>query len=225
MEINPDTMVYFTMGPLRVNATLVFSWVVILLITAISWLTTRKLSLAPPRTRRQIFLEALVGYMRDQIREVTGSQAARYLPFVGSLFLFISLSNFLSFVPGFHPPTGSFSTTAALALCVFLAVPAYGVAELGPGGYLKRYIRPSPLMLPFHVLGELSRTLALAVRLFGNVMSGTMIAAVLLAVTPIIFPAVMQALGLLIGQIHAYIFAVLALVYIGSASKQTEKEA
>ncbi|MBD3236338.1 MAG: F0F1 ATP synthase subunit A [Candidatus Eisenbacteria bacterium] len=224
MDIDPDVIVLFELGPLRINATLVFSWVVMLLLIGLAWLVTRRLRVTPPRSRWQILLEAIVGYMREQIREVTGHDASRYLPFIGTLFLYISLSNLLAFVPGYHPPTGSVSTTGALALCVFLAVPTYGIAQLGVGGYLKRYLQPTPLMLPFHLLGELSRTLALAVRLFGNVMSGTMIAAVLLSVTPLIFPAVMQALGLLIGQIHAYIFAVLALVYIGSASRRQEEQ-
>ena len=128
----------------------------------------------------------------------------------------------LAIVPGFQPPTGSLSTTAALALSVFVAVPVYGIAACGLAGYLKNYIRPSVFMLPFNVIGDLSRTLALAMRLFGNVMSGTMIAAMLLAIAPFLFPILMHALGLLTGLIQAYIFAVLALVYIAAAAKVHE---
>ncbi len=219
MEIDPDAILIAQWGPLRLNATILFSWLVMALLVLLAYLATRRLEVEAPQSRWQSLLEAVIGYMRDQIEEVTGGRTARYLPFLGTLFLFISLSNLLAIVPGYHPPTGSLSTTAALAMCVFFAVPAYGIAERGVGGYLRHYVQPSPLMLPFHVLGELSRTLALAVRLFGNVMSGTLIVAVLLSVTPFIFPAVMQALELLIGQIHAYIFAVLAMVYIASAAR------
>jgi len=124
----------------------------------------------------------------------------------------------------YQPPTGSLSTTAALAICVFFAVPLFGIARSGFGGYFKRYLQPSLLMLPFHVMGELSRTLALAVRLFGNIMSGTIIIAILISIVPLFVPIVMQALGLLIGQIQAYIFAVLAAVYIASASRSQQEE-
>jgi len=141
-----------------------------------------------------------------------------------TLFLFISIANLLSIVPGYHPPTGSLSTTAALATCVFFAVPIYGISQRGILGYLKRYVQPTAIILPFRIVSELSRTLALAVRLFGNVMSGTMIGAVLLMIVPFFVPVLMQLLELLIGQIHAYIFAVLAAVYIASATQAYEEE-
>jgi len=158
--------------------------------------------------------------MRSQIREVTEQDPDRYLPFVGSLFLFISVSNLLEIVPGYRAPTGSINTTAALALVVFFAVPVFGIAEQGLLGYLRHYAQPTPLMLPFNIIGELSRTLALAVRLFGNIMSGSLVVAVLVAIVPIFVPVVMEALGLLIGQVQAYIFAVLATVYIGAATRR-----
>jgi F-type H+-transporting ATPase subunit a len=126
----------------------------------------------------------------------------------------------LEVVPGYRAPTGSINTTAALALVVFFAVPIFGIAEQGLVGYLKQYAQPTPLMLPFTIIGELSRTLALAVRLFGNVMSGSLVVAVLVAIIPIFVPIVMEALGLLIGQVQAYIFAVLATVYIGAATRK-----
>jgi F-type H+-transporting ATPase subunit a len=164
-------------------------------------------------------LEALVTVIREQIREVSSQAPGRYLPFVGTLFLFIAMANLLSIVPGYRPPTGSLSTTAALATCVFLAVPLYGIASRGLRGYLRRYVRPTVLMLPFNVIGELSRTLALAVRLYGNMMSGTVIAAILIGFVPLFVPLLMQLLGLLTGMIQAYIFAVLAMVYIASATQ------
>jgi F-type H+-transporting ATPase subunit a len=141
------------------------------------------------------------------------------LPFIGTLFLFIAVANLLTIIPGYIPPTGSLSTTAALALCVFVAVPCYGIAKRGVAGYLKNYVQPTVFMLPFNIIGEFSRTLALAVRLFGNVMSSVKVAAILLAITPLFFPVLMQALGLLTGLIHAYIFALLAMVYIASATQ------
>jgi F-type H+-transporting ATPase subunit a len=164
-------------------------------------------------------LEVLVTGMRDQIRDVSRQDPGQYLPFVGTLFLFIAMATLLSVVPGYRPPTGSLSTTAALATCVFVAVPLYGIASQGLGGYLKHYIRPTVLMLPFNIIGELSRTLALAVRLYGNMMSGTVIAAILIGFVPLFVPVLMQLLGLLTGMIQAYIFAVLAMVYIASATK------
>jgi F-type H+-transporting ATPase subunit a len=174
-------------------------------------------------TPAQNALEALVVFILDQIRDVTQQDPEPYLPFVGTLFLFIAVSNVLSVVPGFHPPTGSLTTTAALAICVFLAVPAFGIAKLGLGPYLRGYLRPSPFMLPFTIIGELSRTLALAVRLFGNVMSTSVIVAILLSVAPLFFPVIMNAFGLLIGIIQAYIFAILAIVYIASGTTQHER--
>ncbi len=224
MTFTPDAVVYWDFGPARLNATLVFSWLVMAILVLASWLVTRRLTTGTELSRGQNLLEVLVGGIRGQIREVTQQDPDRYLPFIGSLFLYIAVSNVLAVVPGFHPPTGSLSTTAALALCVFVAVPVYGVAARGVGGYLKNYVRPNVFMLPFNVIGELSRTLALAIRLFGNVMSGTMIAAMLLAVAPFIFPVLMQVLGLLTGLIQAYIFAILALVYIAAATRDHQDQ-
>ena len=152
-------------------------------------------------------------------------QPDRYLPFLGTLFLFIAVSNLLAIVPGYSPPTGSLSTTAALAICVFLAVPVYGIAQNGFIGYLKHYSQPTVFMIPFHIINELSRTLSMAVRLFGNIMSGSMILGILLSITPLFVPIVMQVLGMLIGLVQAYIFAVLATVYIASATRLQEEKA
>jgi len=168
-------------------------------------------------------MEVLVTGIRKQIREISGQDPREYLPFVGTLFLFVAVCNLLSIVPGYEAPTGSLSTTAALAACVFVAVPLYGIAHRGLS-YFAQYIKPSVFMLPFNIMGELSRTLALAVRLFGNVMSGTMIVGILLGVTPLLFPIVMQALGLLTGLIQAYIFAILAMVYIAAATRVQQRE-
>jgi len=223
VTISPDEIIIWRFHSLPITATLVFTWAVIALLVLASWLVTRRLSSGPHLSRGQNLLEVLVGGMRDQIREITQQDPVRYLPFVGTLFLFIAVCNILAVVPGYHPPTGSLSTTAALALCVFIAVPIYGIAQQGVRGYLRQYVRPSVFMLPFNIIGEVSRTLALAVRLFGNVMSGTMIVAILLALVPLFFPLIMNALGLLTGLVQAYIFAVLAMVYIASATR-TQQE-
>jgi F-type H+-transporting ATPase subunit a len=219
MDISPDTIIYYEWGAIKLNATIVFTWLVMAILVVGSWLVTRNLTADPDMAPGQNFLEAIVELVRDQIKEIGQQEAERYLPFVGTLFIFIAFANLLAIVPGYQPPTGSLSTTAALAICVFVAVPLYGVSRLGLVEYLKQYLRPNPIMLPFNIIGELSRTLALAVRLFGNVMSGTMIAAVLISIVPLFFPIVMQLLGLITGFIQAYIFAVLAMVYIASATR------
>lgn len=219
MDITPDSIIYWQAGPIKISATIVFTWVVMAIMVLVSWLVTRRLSTDTALPRGQNLLEILVEGIQQQIREVTQQEPGRYLPFAGTLFLFIAVSNALAIVPGFWSPTGSLSTTAALALCVFVSVPIFGIADRGLRGYLRVYIEPAVFMLPFNVLGELTRTIALAIRLFGNVMSGAMIAATVLAIAPLFFPILMNALGLLIGLIQAYIFSILALVYIASATQ------
>jgi len=223
-DISPDQVVYWQWGPVSLNATIVFTWGVMALMVLFALLVTRRLTADVRFSRWQNLLEILVDGMKNQIREISREAPGRYLPFIGTLFLFIFVCNLLTVVPFYVAPTASLSTTAALALCVFVAVPLFGIRDRGLGGYLKQYIQPTVFMLPFNVMGELSRTLALAVRLFGNIMSGMKIGAILLAIAPILFPVVMHALGLLTGIIQAYIFAVLAMVYIASASRaQKEK--
>lgn len=223
MDISPDSILYWQSGPFKVNATLAFTWLVMAILVLGSWLVTRRLSTDTSLSPGQNLLEIVVDGIQEQIRDVTQQDPARYLPFIGTLFLFIAVSNVLMIVPGFRPPTGSLSTTSALALCVFVSVPVYGIATQGVRGYLKTYIRPSVFMLPMNILGELTRTIALAIRLFGNIMSGSMIAAILLAIAPLFFPVIMNALGLLIGLIQAYIFSILALVFIASATRAHEE--
>ena len=218
MNITPDNIVLWQWGLFHINATIAFTWLVMALLAGGSWLITRCLSTGAEIPRWQNLLEVLVTGIRDQIREMSRQDPGLYLPFVGTLFLFIFTANLLAVVPGFSPPTGSLSTTSALAICVFVAVPLFGITHEGPLNYLKHYIRPTPLMLPFNIIGELSRTIALAVRLYGNIMSGTVIVGILLSLTPFFFPIIMQLLGLITGVIQAYIFAILAMVYIASAT-------
>lgn len=218
-DISPDAVTVWEWGFLSLNATILYTWLVMTLMTVGSWLATRRLTSQAKMSRWQNLLEVLVMGIRKQIHEVGQQEPSKYLSFVGTLFLFIAISNLLAFVPGFVPPTASLSTAAALAICVFVAVPVFGIAQQGFLGYLKHYVKPTVFMLPFNVMGELSRTLALAVRLFGNIMSGTKIVAILLAVVPLFFPILMHALGLLTGLLQAYIFAILAMVYIASATR------
>lgn len=223
-RLSPDELVYWEWGFVKINATIAWTWGVMVLMILLAWLVTRRLSTTSEMSRSQNAIEVIVEYIRDQIREISGGERPDpYLPFVGTLFLFIAVANLLTIVPGYVAPTASLSTAAALAIAVFLAVPVYGVVGSGWRTYLKHYVEPNPVMLPFNVMGDLSRTLALAVRLFGNVMSGTKIVAVLVAIIPLLFPIVFRALGLLTGLIQAYIFAVLAMVYIASGTSVTER--
>jgi len=224
MNITPDNITIFHWGSFAVNATLFYTWIVMSILILGSWWITRKISSDIPVSRWQHLLEVVVSALRTQIRETCDEEPSRYMPFIGTLFIFVAVSNLLSIIPGYHPPTGSLSTTTALALCVFVAVPLYGISQQGLINYLKHYISPSVFMLPFNIIGEVSRTLALAVRLYGNIMAGTMILAILLIVTPFFVPIAMRAFGILIGLIQAYIFAVLATVYIASASRAQEEK-
>jgi F-type H+-transporting ATPase subunit a len=224
MQLTPDSVILWQAGPVILNATILYTWLVMALLVLASWAITRNLTSGTEPSRWQTVLETVVVFVTDQIRDITNRDPRPFLPFVGTLFLFISISNLLAPVPIYEAPTGSLSTTAALAICVFFAVPIYGITQQGLVAYLSHYVRPSPIMLPFHVIGELSRTLALAVRLFGNVMSGSMIAAILLSIVPLFLPVVLQVLELVIGQIQAYIFGVLATVYIASAMRGPEEQ-
>ncbi|HZJ81858.1 MAG TPA: F0F1 ATP synthase subunit A [Guyparkeria sp.] len=217
MELSPDTVVLWQFGWLKLNATILFTWVIMLLLVGGSWLITSRLSSGERRSRWQNLVEMLVIQIEKQLEDVGLDRPRKYLGFLGTLFLFIAASALGTMIPGYLAPTGSLSTTTALALIVFVAVPAYGIVEQGLGSYLRSYTQPTPIMLPFNIISELSRTLALAVRLFGNMMSGAMIVAILLTITPFLFPIVLTALGLLTGMVQAYIFFILATVYIAAA--------
>lgn len=227
MEFNIDDIVYLEWGFLKVNATLLYSWLIMGLLVGMGWLISRNLTSGIDISRRQSLYESLVVFIVTQIEEATQQKADRYFPFISTLFLFITFSNVIGVIPGVHSPTASLTTTAALAFSVFVAIPVFGVSARGFNAYFSQYIKPTPIMLPFNIIGELSRTLALAIRLFGNIMSGSLIVAVLLSLSPLFFPVVMQAFGLVIGVIQAYVFSILALVYIASATrtgKESESE-
>ncbi len=217
MHLSPDTVIFWQYGFVKLNATIVFTWALMLLMTVGAWLVTRQLSGELERSRWQNLLEIIVTGIEQQLAEAGLRQPQKYLGFLGTLFLFIATANLATLIPGYEPPTGSLSTTLALALSVLVAVPFYGIQDQGLGGYLKTYAEPTLLMLPFNLISEVSRTLALAVRLFGNMMSGAMIIAILLSITPFLFPIVMTLLGLLTGMVQAYIFSILATVYTAAA--------
>jgi len=219
MHLSPDQVIFWQFGFLKLNATIVFTWGLMLAMAVGAKLVTRKLSTDLGRSRWQNLLEIIVTSIVKQIQDVGIREPEKYLGFLGTLFLFIAVAALCTVIPGYEPPTGSLSTTAALALCVFVAVPMFGIGAQGLGAYLRSYAKPTVLMLPFNIIGELSRTLALAVRLFGNMMSGTIIIGILLAITPFVFPVLMTMLGLLTGMVQAYIFSVLATVYIAAATR------
>jgi F-type H+-transporting ATPase subunit a len=222
VHITSDQEIFWQHGFIKLNGTIATTWAMMIAMTLGSMLITRKLATERTISRWQSALEMIVTGIEGQIKEVGLREPRKYLSFLGTLFLFIGTCSVCIVLPGFTPPTGSLSTTAALALCVFIAVPLFGIREQGIAGYLKTYIKPTPIMLPFNIISELSRTLALAIRLFGNMMSGVMIVGILLTITPFIFPIVMTLLGLLTGSVQAYIFSILAAVYIAAATQITK---
>jgi F-type H+-transporting ATPase subunit a len=223
MRLGPDQLIFWHLGLFKLNGTIVFTWALMAVLVIGSMLITRRLSTDQQRSRWQNLLEIIVTGITEQIREVGLQQPERYLAFLGTLFLFVATAALATIIPGYEPPTGSLSTTVALAGCVFVAVPFYGIREHGLVGYLKTYVQPTLVMLPFNLISELSRTLALAVRLFGNMMSGALIVGILLTITPFLFPVVMTLLGLLTGMVQAYIFAILAAVYLAAATRPGPK--
>ena len=220
MELTPDSTILFDLWGISLNATIVNTWIVMALLTGVSMMVTRNLRPDVPPNRWRTMLEVIVQGIESQIEEISRRKSHPLLYFVGTLFLFIFTSNLLVVVPGFSPPTASLSTTAALALSVLVAVPVFGISSRGFGGYLKTYLEPSVIMLPFNIIKEISSGVSLSVRLYGNIMSGAVIGAILLGVAPFFFPVVMKMLGLLTGLVQAYIFAILATVYISTATAE-----
>jgi F-type H+-transporting ATPase subunit a len=218
MNLTSDQQILWEHGFVKVNETIVTTWVMMIAMALGAKLLTRRLATEGTISRWQASLEIVVTSIDKQIQDVGLNPPEKYLAFLGTLFLFVATASVCTVLPGYQPPTGSLSTTVALALCVFVAVPVFGIKDQGLGGYLRTYTKPTLIMLPFNIIGEASRTLALAVRLFGNMMSGVLIIAILLTITPYLFPIVMTVLGLLTGMVQAYIFSILAAVYIAAAT-------
>lgn len=223
MELTPDAVTLFEWGWLKLNATIVYTWVVMALLVGVSMLVTRNLRPDVPPNRWRSTLEIIVKLIEDQVTEVSHLAVRPVTYFAGTLFLFIAVSNVLLIIPGFRPPTGSLSTTVALTLSVLVAVPLFSISHGGVRHYLRQFIEPTAWLLPFNILSEFSKAISLSIRLYGNVMSGAVIVAILLSVAPFFFPVVMEMLGLITGMIQAYIFAVLAAVYISSAMSDKQK--
>ncbi|MCU0808383.1 MAG: F0F1 ATP synthase subunit A [Candidatus Contendobacter sp.] len=214
--------VWFSIGPFGITATVGTTWILLLAFGLGCWLATRRLSVENPGVF-QTALEGVVQAIESAIEAVLPGRARLVLPFVGTLWLFVAAANLTGLIPGLHSPTGDLSATAALAILVFLSVHWYGIRSDGPKAYLHQYLSPSPILLPFHLLGELSRTLALAVRLFGNIMSLEMAALLVLLVAGLLVPVPVLMLHIVEALVQAYIFGTLALIYIAGGMQSREE--
>ena len=218
--------IIFHLGPIPITLVIVITWGVMAAIVLAALFARLTLRNRNPGIVQQV-IEAMLNWLCDEIKGIIGRDPWAFLPLIASLFIFIISANFVSFFSSFAtwliPPTSNINTTAGLALVVFLAVPYYGVTVTGTFNFLKTYVQPTWIMLPFNLISDLSRTLALAVRLFGNILSGEILFGVILSLVPFILPLGLMFLSLITGTIQAYIFAVLATVYIGGAVKVVEK--
>ena len=212
--------VLLQVGPVEITATVVYTLIASAAVVGFALLARWGLRKGPAgwAVAAEFVVEHLEGVMRDMF----GRDARPFVPLVVTLALFIGVANLLGLFPGLKSPTADFSTTAALAVVVFLAVPVYGIREKGLKGYLKHYLEPTPFLLPLEIVSELSRTVALAVRLFGNIVSEELIIAVLLAIAGLLVPVPIMMLAVLTGVVQAYIFAVLTAVYLSAAVRAKE---
>jgi F-type H+-transporting ATPase subunit a len=210
-----ETAPVFHVGPIGVTAPVITTWGIMVGLVALSWATTRDLQRDPGPV--QVVLEGLVGAMDRAVRDVLPQASAQVLPFIGTLWIFVVVANLVGIIPGLHAPTGILSTTAALAVLVFFSVHWFGIRSEGVRAYLTHYLAPSPVMLPFHLMSEVTRTVALAIRLFGNIMSLEMAVLLVLLVAGFLVPVPLLILHVVEALIQAYIFGMLALIYIASA--------
>jgi F-type H+-transporting ATPase subunit a len=204
-----------SVGPLVITTPVVVTWAIMAAMTVVSLGLTRKLSIMPSRT--QTALELLVGTLDMQIRDTMQTDPAPYRALIGTLFLFVLIANWSSLIPGIEPPTAHLETDAALALVVLAATLVCGVRSRGLRGYLSTFAEPAWVMIPLNVVEQITRTFSLVVRLFGNVMSGVFVVGIVLSLAGLLVPIPLMALDLLTGAVQAYIFAVLAMVFIGAA--------
>lgn len=211
----------FHLGPIEVTGTVIYSVIATSVLIGLALLV--RLGLGRRPSGWPVAAELLVEHFEDLISDMLGCDPRPYTPLIVTLALYIGAANLLGLVPGLHSPTGDFSTTAALAMVVFFAVPFFGIRARGVRGYLSHYLEPSPLLLPFEIITELSRTLALAVRLFGNVMSEELVIAVLLSLAGLLVPVPIMMLAVLTSLVQAYIFAVLTVVYLSAAVRAQPK--
>lgn len=205
----------FHLGPVPISLPVVVTWVIMLLLGGLALLTSRRLSQRPSKV--QAFLEMIVAALDDQLRDTLQADPAPYRALIGTIFLYVLVANWSSLVPGIEPPTAHLETDAALALIVFAATLVYGVRARGLGGYLRTFADPSWIMIPLNIVEQITRTFSLIVRLFGNVMSGVFVVGIVLSLAGLLVPIPLMALDILTGAVQAYIFAVLATVFIGAA--------
>ncbi|MBI1207674.1 MAG: F0F1 ATP synthase subunit A [Azospirillum sp.] len=220
-DVTIEIPVLFHLGPVPIGLEVVTTWGVMAVLALGAWLGTRRLTLRPGAW--QTLLEAVVAMVEGFIRDVIGRDPQPLLPLVGTLFLYIAACNLSPLIPGVKPPTASLHTTAALALVVFFSVHVLGIRTQGVRHYLKGYLEPFPLFLPLNLLGEVTRTFALMVRLCGNIMSHELVLAVLVGLAGLLVPIPFMALGILVGLVQAYIFAILATVFLGAAIGAIER--
>jgi F-type H+-transporting ATPase subunit a len=207
--------VLFHLGPVAITRPVVTTWGIMLALALASWLITRRLESHPDR--RQAALEILVAGLLQQIEEIIRKGARPFLPLIGTLFIFLAAANLSGVLPGVEAPTAKLETPAALALIVFVSVHFFGARARGLGGYLASFAKPKLIMLPLNIVSEATRTFSLMVRLFGNVMSGEFVIALVVALAGLFVPIPLMALEILVGLVQAYIFTVLATVFIGAA--------
>ena len=213
---------WFSLFGLPVNTTILNTWIVMLILWGLSIATTRHLTTKKDLGRLQMVMEMIVTTLCGQIRDISNDTPRKYIALIGTFFLFIATANLLSIIPGYDPPTASLSTTATFAFVVFWGIPYYGIQNAGVKGYLKKFISPSPVMLPLNILSDFSSTFALAFRLYGNMLSGAVVVTMIVTLLkiPLFVPIVPQLLGLLTGTIQAYIFALLAIVYVSAVAPE-----
>lgn len=214
-ELNP----LFYVGPVRVTAVVVTTWAIIALLGGFCWWVTRNMSERPGRL--QALLEWTVETIAAQIRGVVERDPRPFLPLLGTLFLYLVVANLAGILPGVNAPTAHLETPAALGVTVFLSVHFYGVRARGLWGYLGTFLKPNPLMLPINIVSEVTRTFSLMVRLFGNIASHELIIAIIISLAGLLVPLPLMFLGVLIGLVQAYIFTILATVFVGAAVGET----
>lgn len=205
----------FHIGPVPIALAVVTTWGIMLALVVVSLLATRRIEIHPGRI--QAAVELLVTTLERQISETTSADPAPFVPLLGTLFIYLAFANASAVVPGMHPPTAQIETAGALALVVFCAVHYYGIRRRGLVGYLRSFARPTILMVPFNILSNITRTFSLMIRLFGNVMSGEFMIGIVLALAGLLVPIPLMALEVLVGLVQAYIFSVLAAVFVGAA--------
>jgi F-type H+-transporting ATPase subunit a len=213
----------FALGPVEITLSVITTWAIMLVLAVLAWLSTRKLKLFP--SSAQTIVESIVAAIDDAIVAVAPEHGRQIMPFIATLWLFLIVANLIGLIPGLHSPTRDLSVTSALACLVFFSVHWFGIKTLGLKSYLHHYLKPSPILLPFHIISEVTRSLALAIRLFGNMMSLDMAALMILLVAGFLAPIPILMLHIIEALVQAYIFGMLALVYLASAIQSQQLNA